>query len=355
MAGIEMAMAEDDFLWQCALSSAPIKDRSFIIPDGIDLEVIEDRPDFVTTSFCISPKQREEDEKKLTVQVLEERGEGVVDVIGGEVWEAALLLCALLRQEVSRLSAYNVMLELGSGVGLPALMLAHLLSQDAVHSKKYHHIVMTDYDNLLLRNLASIIPRQFPICSDCSPPTLENLDARTDDDDDDGSLCCHTRLSVAALDWTRFDQLVECGEAFIPELVVGEVDLVFGSALCYAPVHARLLYRLLHCLVTRWKCQEVIVLQIGDREGFQVLLSQLREGLAGEMEISTETVSEEVYRSAGLCMRSRIPSSALSLHEDQLVYEYVFPEDEEGGGNCKERLLRTNRESFCLLRLLRRR
>eukprot|EP01039_Chlorochromonas_danica_P004600 gene4598-5042_t len=36
------------------------------------------------------------------------------------------------------------------------------------------------HDNLLLRNLASIIPRQFPICSDCSPPTVENLDARTE-------------------------------------------------------------------------------------------------------------------------------------------------------------------------------
>ncbi|RYH17155.1 hypothetical protein EON65_29030 [archaeon] len=178
-------MSDDDFLWECALLPSNGKDRANIIPDMLDLTLPENNIVYESKSFCCSSCTTVDSAltypRQVFVTVHEERGSGVVDIIGGEVWEAALLLCGYITMHLDQFLNCKCMLELGSGVGLPALYLMHLLYWHHDKSSmgmgstqaKLNHVVMSDYDSRLLYNLERSVCAQFhttPIPTPSSPP-----------------------------------------------------------------------------------------------------------------------------------------------------------------------------------------
>ena len=50
----------------------------------------------------------------------------MLDIIGGELWDASYLLCAYILMSNDDALIRNSVLELGSGLGLPSLLIAKL-------------------------------------------------------------------------------------------------------------------------------------------------------------------------------------------------------------------------------------
>lgn len=204
---------EGDFLWDCAFAETN-KDRLWIIPDKNDffcdpmVEAHEDYLEYQIGKFTIENKRFAD-----IVNVLENKGDGVFDTIGGEVWEASLLLSAyLILNKEKYIDNHSNFLELGAGVGLPSHLIKNLkLKSTFCKSDK---IVISDNNKLLLRNLKHSIEDQLPLHN--SDPLLT--------------------LAVAYLDWAKF--LDRSDDTWlIKELRNDQFDYIIGSALCYAPYH----------------------------------------------------------------------------------------------------------------------
>jgi len=120
-------MSFDDFLWDCALQSQN-SSRLDIVPDYEDdmrhFCVDNERNADLGATFQLSTTNRSE-QQEINICITESRGNGVLDIIGGELWEGSLLLCVYILQHQQVFLRPDV-LELGSGVGLPGLLLAQL-------------------------------------------------------------------------------------------------------------------------------------------------------------------------------------------------------------------------------------
>ncbi len=262
-----------DFLWECALEPQG-KDRLWIIPDREDLFPFnrskEDGKPFEYTTMLEKSTTEGLEDDLIEVNVVEEKGQGVMDLIGGEVWEAALLLCSyiLLHRDRFLLETSSI-LELGAGVGLPSFLLTKLL-QSGQHtiSSTLNRIAMTDNDDILLDNLQTTIQHFYDTQL---TGTSTSLPQPQHTEEIANSLQEQLSLHVCQLDWGIFEQpqhqenisYVDAFEDTLqphhsavnssstsrlsyehiedllsPTLYQDQYDLLLGSALCYAPYHA---------------------------------------------------------------------------------------------------------------------
>lgn len=316
-------MEDDDFLWACALILP--RNESFDIDfHGTGLLLSETALNFSQSTYSCQNKTSNDD--ALVVRVLEERGNGVIDTIGGEIWEAALLLCGLIMQEASLWTAHRHVVELGSGVGLPALLLAQLNAR-LQHMHPQQHVVLTDYNPKLLQNLDCAVRGQFTAspCPDRQPH-------------------CPLLVTIAQLDWSLFTADAP-KQSLTAALQADQVDLIFGSALCYEPSHAELLLQLIQYYL-HGGCREVVILQIADRAGFQSLISQLQA--LPHVVCRIEPIREAVYAYAGHITRRQLPGEG-----DTIAFEYQFPayQRDMQYEAAPSGLLRTDRQAFALLRV----
>ena len=112
------------------------------------------------------------------------------------------------------------------------------------------------------------------------------------------------------------------------------------------------------------RCQEVIVIQIGDREGFQDMVHTLKEmGIPFTM----ETISESIYNEAchvqvrNVASTANLTANAASSDAVQKYVEYSLPScsDQHYHTRASEewneapRVITTDREAFTLLRVYR--
>ena len=68
-------------------------------------------------------------EQGCEIETREQRAEGVFDLIGGEMWEACLLLSAYILLNPQKFFGNHAKtLELGCGIGLPSLLLAEMIA-----------------------------------------------------------------------------------------------------------------------------------------------------------------------------------------------------------------------------------
>jgi hypothetical protein len=206
------ASEEEDFLWSCAFFSNP-KDRLYIIPDGVDLDLAQNTTTFGSNTFLCA-FQSVTEIGDIKVNVTEERGHGVIDIIGGEVWEAALLLCGYIMKHLDSFLQSNTVLELGSGAGLPALLLVHLASRHDHTATALQRVLLSDYDLRVLHNLIHSINHNW-----ATNITIESPGAAL-------------AVQVMYLDWN-------CAQYPM------NVNKAMGAALCYAPAHAVLLERVI--------------------------------------------------------------------------------------------------------------
>jgi predicted nicotinamide N-methyase len=229
----------EDFLWDCALDHKR-EGRLDIIPNYEDDMSHFGKPEDVpcVTTFDIPRCNLVDDDamSSLELAIIESRDNGVLDIIGGELWEGALLLCALILLHPNTFVDSDV-LELGSGVGLPGLMVAAL----KVRTNLRGGVTLTDNDVRVVGNLNAAIAMQFS-----PPPSLTSSVTATT-----------TRIQTRILDWSIFMGNNGTGptgnnDGSVPEAAkqvlqetAGSCEVIMGCELCYAPYHARCLAELL--------------------------------------------------------------------------------------------------------------
>ena len=238
-------MENSDFLWDCAFIHEK-KDRQWIIPDQEDFLVQDSRKQFVCEAYDIWGSKFD-DQNTITstgtsVRVLETRKyQGVLDIIGGEVWEAALLLSSYLFLNQDKFVRYGTnLLELGSGIGLPSLLLTNLYLQESLCERSVKldlndtgprlFLTLSDFESSLLLNLQTIIEQNYQLKRTTSSITLPNVEFGNR----------NIKLNVLRLDWTEFPLSEDCNS-----VTSVNYDYVIGSALCYAPFHADCLSRVI--------------------------------------------------------------------------------------------------------------
>lgn len=230
----------DDFLWECALN-VDNESRFDIIPNYED-DMSHFGRQGAPTNRTFHLSHRNDALRSLgdriEVPIIESRDNGVLDIIGGELWEGALLLCALILSQ-PQLFLTSSVLELGSGVGLPALLLAAL----KVVSSSTGSIILSDNDPRVVDNLNEAIQLQFPSAQPVDGPAPEAP--------------YNTRLETTILDWSVFMNQHDGSAAQVTtstsvnpaaEQVLAETldsEVIMGCELCYAPYHARCLAELL--------------------------------------------------------------------------------------------------------------
>lgn len=303
---------------------------------------------------------------KIHINVREQRSEGVFDLIGGETWEAAFILSAFILKN-PMLFIRKTCLELGSGVGLPSLLLIALKLRDL---DGLGSVILTDYEELLLENLYSSLTSQFEECSMI-----------------DGGL----NVRIESLDWLSKDDT-------LPAL--GSTDIVMGSALVYQPDHAVAAHIIRRYLEAG--CSEALVIQMSSRPGFDLFYRNLQDlglsvvvssvpddvyTLAQKISILPGTSSEErstvrvtaaggvsrvtsstivtrrfyefpaevfkdVNRSLNLCAKSsvEVPPEELSLNSPPVVWKWggMGP---SGIGGKRNNLIKTDIEAFVIMRI----
>jgi hypothetical protein len=207
------------------------KDRQWIIPDKEELSLGSETK--IYSEYDIYARKSADillDSDYTTVKVLEKRENGIMDIIGGEVWEASLLLSSfiVLNQERVVSSEVNI-LELGCGVGLPSFLLANLfLELFSTSLTNYPTYMLTDYESSLLNNLQTIVNRSY-LFNDITSDGFTSASPKL-------------KLCISSLDWNQCDEKKNQFENRVSLLHPDHYSYLIGSALCYAPFHT-------HCLL----------------------------------------------------------------------------------------------------------
>ena len=260
---------DDDFLWDCAMHSQS-NSRVDIIPDYEDdmKHFCNDnlnKANIGSTFHLQGSTNITADE--LSVYITESRGNGVLDIIGGELWEGALLLCVFILQ-FQQVFVRPDVLELGSGVGLPGLLLAQLKANLISYMRgDVGDITLTDNDPRVVNNLNSSVlalgagGNRITEQSKETPP-LQDISHHAERDDSKESIALRTRI----LDWSVFNnhnKNINTGNTIpdpeqieqqqqqqqqyppIVEEMSNLCEVIMGCELCYAPYHAQCLAELL--------------------------------------------------------------------------------------------------------------
>ena len=247
----------------------------------------------------------------IEVRIREMRGSGVFDSIGGELWEAALLLCAeLITCTYKEEYIYGSVLELGSGVGLCGFFLLQLkmniMDDLKLHASTRGEICMTDYDHRVLRNLRSTLE------------TLRCIDSKPSSRQIDSFL---VNVSVKKFDWFY------PAESLLGDSVYTRFDYVIGSDLVYNNEHALALSEIIYILLTAngAKCKAVTIIQMKDRPGFDrfLLLLNSKRGLS----VSVESISPDLYLHAQ-SMKCSLATLSTRGGRDISAYESEGQNDE---------------------------
>lgn len=332
-------MDEDDFLWNCALLDKDSDSTLFLVPGILDEPkhfLNLGHPSIDQTYSLILDDRSESDlsDVTLSIPVVEIRGNGVLDTIGGEIWEASLLLCAFVLLQ-PHLFLHGSVMELGSGLGLPGLLVSQLQSFIRAPSKR--EVCLSDNDPRCVENLINLVKR-------CER-NLEHVEEFHE--------TSNVMLSIVDLDWSSYakqqNENLLCDNYSthsVPDngntLAVNQetklrisnnlldnqrFQLLMGSALCYSPYHSCLADTALHFLQGR--CEELIVIQIGDRAGFSLFLSRMTDL---QIEYTVEEIPSIVYDSAQLIGHSQSPSVddiqpsrlCTSSDENEVMSEKMF-------------------------------
>ena len=255
------------------------------------------------------------------VRIHELRSGSILSNVGLQTWEAALLLCAfLIKNEVKIVN--DDIIEIGSGAGLCSMLTLHLKQRalttslclpDSKFEKNYPgEICLTDNDPVVLANLCHVL--------EVNPKVHSNAE---------GGSCNGVSVSVEHFDWNTASD----------NKYIQRFDSAIGSALCYATGHTESLLSVIRSLLlvsanaatdvdSNNRLNEVIIVELKDRIGFQELLDLLRD----EVRLNTvvQSVDEEMY-----CLAQKIRcthpaplfQSVMDKEDDHILCErwYHFP------------------------------
>eukprot|EP01038_Epipyxis_sp_PR26KG_P011690 gene11690-15652_t len=401
----------EDFLWKVALverGTASKEGREDIIPDIYELNMVYDhkRSNYFSklmeredSSHYLSTNNIQDETqcyKGCTLGILETRSFGLLDFIGGELWEASLLMCSYIINNYnskfcSTNSQLNHILELGSGVGLPGFLLLWLklhyphqslssaVVTDAITSSN-KSITLSDYDFRALDCLDETINREFKENYIIIPNTIDNTFGKNVNQSNNFTKASTIKACVRHIDWAVFDPFINSQFKQNYDFNI-DYDFIFGSALCYSPHHACLANLIQYYL--SHGCQEIVIIQIKDREGVSNLIHRL-DLLNVDYEI--EEIPSIIYDTAQLiqCKTSslinnninsnfidineadheknehkiyRFPSHLLSIimdNDDGKSNNFMHNNSMNDDANYHDNLIKTDKESFMMLTARRR-
>lgn len=233
----------DDLFWESALKGDGGKDRRWIIPDKEDLDPPESINNGENDAMLLYSLRRLPvvnevfaPGQPIVVRILEERGRGVWDAVGGEVWEASLLLSMWLRWELPSFHQHGVqhVMEVGCGVALPSLYLSQYRASLSLDRSAFD-FTLTDHDSCLMKNLyANLIDNRF-----------SETGSIVESDSTGSADSVGHQIHIGKLDWTIFNETSSNDDydALLPSALNRYAfDVLYGSALCYAPCHKCLAY-----------------------------------------------------------------------------------------------------------------
>lgn len=323
-------MEEDDFLWECALLPSDANSTQFLVPGLLDepKNFLPNEKLLKCSTFLPDRSGDDLKMKTLSIAVVEIRGNGVLDTVGGEIWEASLLLCAYILHH-PLLFIHTSVLELGSGLGLPGFLTAEL--QSLVSSNHEREVCLSDNDPRCVENLINLVQRRY----------ASNLIHSSNESEEIGF---RSQLSAIDLDWSAYVKQPSLQSGVVnDEVAISLSDsnesilsnqrfqVLMGSALCYSPYHICLADTVKHFL--DGGCNEVVIIQIGDRAGFDLFLIRLA---SLEVTYTIEEVSSSIFETAQMIGQSQrttahseSDSSALSHDEGEVRLEkqFFFPPD----------------------------
>ena len=93
---------------------------------------------------------------KITIREI--RGYGILDTIGGELWEASFLLSSYILLDYKKDKKWDSrVLEIGTGCGLPSLLLTELMKTYNNRNNDMRTVTLTDNDTEVLNNLRNLL------------------------------------------------------------------------------------------------------------------------------------------------------------------------------------------------------
>ena len=289
---------DDDPFWAC-YSADSRESPEFLAAHGRndDLNNTEERHwsgDKQEWMLSVGTNLVEQHPHELHVIVQETRGEGVLDAIGGELWEASLLMCADIVVNHT-LYIKGDSLEVGAGVGLPSLLLAKM---KAIHNES-GSICLTDYDHRVLMNLSDTVPL---LCDDECVDGVHLVQQDKGDKTGDNNKAV-VNITVEKLDWFEPESFSDLPLRF---------DIMYGAALVYNPDHACLADicrdALHHPLEKHGRCHTITIFQIKDRPGFSRFLDRLAlHGIC----FTVEALSTDIW-----ALAKRITAESVVLQND---------------------------------------
>ena len=274
--------------WDC-YEERQGQDLAFIVPnekfdEGIGLSlnnsILPNKiPPFTSFKTRISNNKSNDYNDSITVTIRESRGFGVLDSIGGELWEAAYLLSIYILLNHKNYLDSRV-LEVGSGCGLPSFLLIELMKKyNASHDKcKRRGVMFSDNDDEVLHNLCNLLNDNY-ITQDNERNNNNNdndndNDSDNNNDDDNG-----IDVEIGKLDWTSYNYDIDSNNNIILNNASDiysndKFDVIVGAACVYAPIHCSLADTIKYFL--SGSCNEVIIIQIGSRPGMDTFISRLK-------------------------------------------------------------------------------
>ena len=268
---------DHDFLWECALinKSEIGNDSNWIVPNKEDLNpsITDGEVSHFETQHVIFPLVSpvcHTLSNGITLNITEIRDFGVVDIIGGELWQAAYYLCAYLLSPDGNFLLHGSTYELGAGLGIPSLLISKLRQLNYIKNN-VKEIYISDYEPRVLAQVNTLIDQLFE-----NPLTIVNNTVETNLNDDD-TFSIHT----VKLDWTSYnkngdDAINSSNSSSSSSSSVTKFDYFIGSALVYAPCHIVLADTILHFFKTTPTCKEGVIIQLKSRPGFSLFLNRLK-------------------------------------------------------------------------------
>lgn len=223
---------EGDLFWDIEIQGQAHNDTTWLVPTAED--DLTQKDSRYNKTFRLA--RNHASESKITIHITPIRDTGVLDIIGGELWEACFYLCAYILQR-PQFFCDRTVLELGAGLGLPGLLIAQLKTLFKMFSIEYDSdsavdVCLTDNALELLDHLSATVAAMGGRETETG---IEETALKADES--------QVSVSVKHLDWQSYVDISDCDWTLKPMhpeelLSAAHWDVIIGSALVYSPSHA---------------------------------------------------------------------------------------------------------------------
>jgi len=272
---------------------------------------------------------------KITIREI--RGYGILDTIGGELWEASFLLSSYILLDYKKDKKWDSrVLEIGTGCGLPSLLLTELMKTYNNRNNDMRTVTLTDNDTEVLNNLRNLLIDSY-----------ENINNNNNNNNNNDII-----IELEHLDWSNYQYIVDdkSGNISIDKQDLNisneNFDIIIGAACVYSPLHIYLADTIKYFL--SGNCKEVIIVQIGDRPGMEQFINRLK---LLNINFIIEEVPEHIYNyTNNIHVETSIQNTLLELGTEEILVTKKITFNHTNITNNNTKVLTTSRNHFVILK-----